>query len=65
MNSIFRTINTMKYRGIIPDQGNFDITEECLQDYISIYGELNAKSNARYDKIFARKLAGLNLLNHI
>jgi hypothetical protein len=55
----------MKYRGIIPDQGNFDITEECLQDYISIYGELNAKSNARYDKIFARKLAGLNLLNHI
>jgi hypothetical protein len=52
------TIKKLINDGQLPAEGLFDITEGLIESYIAIYGE---SSGNRYDRNYARKLAGLNL----
>lgn len=49
-------------RNIIPKDGLFDITESMLNEYIRTYGRMSAATNRKFDRLYARKMAGLWLL---
>ncbi len=59
---IKETLDRLILDGIIPKTGFFDITESKLRTYVDMYGLLFSKDNKKYDYVYARKLAGLNLL---
>lgn len=61
MNKIEETIRKMIVLGFIPETAGFDITENIIQQYIKTYSDRSI-TNAKYDAMYARKLAGLNLL---
>lgn len=66
-DKIDQIINLMVDRDKIPIIGSFDITEKHLSDYMQIYEELFGNKGAGYKTVsntrFARKLAGITLLN--
>lgn len=47
---------------ILPKSDVFEITEKLLQSYIEVYSR-GSKGNSKFDPSYARKLAGLNLMN--
>lgn len=60
VNKIEQTITLLEYKGIIPKEGIFAITEDILTAYLNQYGD---SSNLKKEELsFARKMAGLNLL---
>ena len=63
IDKISKTTDSLIKHKIIPEVGLFDITEDMLCAYISIYNRVNGLYGRRYDKHHARRLAGLNLLN--
>jgi len=64
MNTLsISTFNYLIKHGIVPKEGNYDITEDMLSAFISVYSKLGTKSS-NHSKKFARKLAGLSCLKH-
>ena len=59
---IQKTVEILAATNIVPPYTAFDITEDMLQRYVEIYGELGAKGNGKFQYGYARKLAGLELL---
>jgi hypothetical protein len=59
---IQKTVDILCANNTIPHFSAFDITEEMLDEYIRIYGSLGTGENKKFQKGFARKLAGLELL---
>lgn len=59
---IFQTMAEIRKRNIIPEVGNFKITNNLLNQYIEIYGKISNSSNNKFDYTYARKLAGLTFL---
>lgn len=63
MNTLsIKTFDTLITRGIIP-KGNYTITESLLTEFINTYSDLGTKGT-KYNRKFARKLAGLSFLKH-
>lgn len=62
MNKIEATLKIMENEGLIPSSGVFEITEELLKSYTDVYSR-GSKGTAKFDYSYARKLAGLNLMN--
>lgn len=62
MDNITRTILFLQEKSIIPESGNFDITESILNEYIKCYAIFAEKGNGRHDIDYSRKLAGLTFL---
>jgi len=61
-DAIQDTISFLVQTNIIPNIQVFDITEDMLQKYTEAYGRIIGKGNGKFNKVYARKLAGLNLL---
>ena len=59
-----RVLDVLIYQNVIPKDIEFDITEFQLSEYIKMYAEIHGKGNSKYDRKFARKLAGVNLLKY-
>lgn len=59
---IWRTVKILTDSGVVPTYTAFDITETMLDEYIRIYGSLGGGENKKFQKGYARKLAGLELL---
>ena len=59
---IWRTVKILTETGIVPSITAFDITEEMLGAYIEVYGKLGGGENKKFQRGYARKLAGLELL---
>lgn len=60
--NVEKTLRRLIANNFIPETGLFDITEDMISLYVATYGGLNSKLNTKFDPIYARKLAGLNLL---
>ena len=57
------TIDRMIKEKVIPPFTTFDITEEMLKRYVEIYGSFGGGAgNKKFNYGYARKLAGLNIL---
>ena len=61
---INNTMNIMVDRNILHVNSDFNISEFHLNKYIEIYNSLGQKSNGKFCKNFARKLAGLSLIKY-
>lgn len=59
---IKRTVEILIERFAIPNKAVFNITEDMLDEYIEVYGSLGSGENRKFQRSFARKLAGLELL---
>jgi len=59
---IKRTVDILTRTGWVPTCTAFDITEEMLSAYIEVYGNLGESNNKKFQRNYARKLAGLELL---
>ena len=59
---IKRTVELLEESGVLPPYSAFDITEHMLDEYIRVYGSLGTGENKKFQRGYARKLAGLELL---
>lgn len=59
---IWKTVKILTETGIVPTFTAFDITEDMLDEYIRVYGSLGTGENKKFQRGYARKLAGLELL---
>lgn len=61
--TVHLTIEVMVKSGKIPPCTTFDITESMIAEYIKVYGGFGSGAgNKKFSYGYARKLAGLNLL---
>ena len=57
------TIHDLISREVVPPYSAFDITEYMLSEYVRVYGSFDGGGKRKFDYDFARKIAGMNLLN--
>lgn len=58
-----KTLDFLIEKEIVPPYKSFDITEEMLSAYVAFYGSLDGGGKRKFDYDFARKIAGMNLLD--
>src|SRR5277367_2052421 len=59
---IKKTVDILIEKGFVPTYQAFDITEFMLDKYIETYGSIEEGTNKKFQRNYARKLAGLELL---